>query len=70
MEDTLRKEFTDKYEKDSIERSKKLKDEAYFKGRKEASDEMTLENLKLREIIDSLRVEVSSKSKKLVEYQF
>ena len=43
------------------------REEAYYKGRKEVTDEMTTENKKLREIIDSLRQELSGKSKRLIE---
>ena len=46
------------------------RDEAYFKGRKEAADEMVTENRKLREMIDGLRVEISTKSKRVIEMQF
>ena len=55
IEDKMRKEFGEKTEKDIDQRLGKVRDEFYFKGRKEATDEMALENKKLREIIESLR---------------
>jgi predicted secreted protein len=39
-------------------------------GRKQAEEEMQLENRKLREVIESLRAEMGAKSKRLIELQF
>lgn len=47
-----------------------VRDEAMALGRKQAEDEVALENRKLREVIESLRAEVSMKSKRLIELQF
>lgn len=69
-EEQTKKETKEYYERDYELRVQKQRDEAYYKGRKEGADEMTLENNKLREIIESLRSEVSVKGKKLVELQF
>ena len=46
------------------------KDEAYCRGRKEATDELVTENKKLRDLIDGLRVDINSKSKRCIELQF
>ena len=51
----MRREFKEAQEKEYEVRLAKIKDEAYYKGRKEGGDEMVLENQKLRGIIDSLR---------------
>lgn len=63
----MRREFFEKFERETEQRLTKVRDENYFKGRKDASEEMTMENKKLREIIESLRVEASTKGKKLIE---
>jgi hypothetical protein len=39
-------------------------------GKKAAAEEQSLENGKLRELIESLRLELTQKSKRLIELQF
>jgi len=70
VEERLTRDLKEKFSRDFEERLSKVKDESYCKGRLEGSDEMALENNKLREIIESLRTEVSTKGKRLIEIQF
>ena len=46
------------------------KEEVYFKGRRDCSDEMTVEITKLRGVIDALRADLSGKGKRVIELQF
>ena len=62
--------MNDKFTKDIDQRLNLTSQEAYCKGRKESAEEMLIENRKLREIIDSLRLETSQKSKRVIEMQF
>ena len=41
--------------------AKQSSEEAYFAGRREATEELSLENTKLRNMIDSLHADVSLK---------
>jgi hypothetical protein len=66
----VRRDVNEKFEINTEQRLAKVRDESYYKGRKDASEEMTIENKKLREIIDSLRAETSTKGKKLIETQY
>ena len=45
-------------------------EEAYNAGRREAEDELSLENTKLREMIEGLHSEVSAKTKLIAEANF
>ena len=45
-------------------------EEAYNAGRREAEDELSLENTKLREMIEGLHAEVSAKTKLIAEANF
>lgn len=70
IDERVRKELTEHHTQELETKLSKTRDEAYYKGRKEAAEEMTLENKKLREIIDQLRSEMSIKSKRVIELQF
>ena len=45
-------------------------EEAYNAGRREATEELSLENTKLRQMIDGLHADVSAKQKKIAEADF
>ena len=47
--------------------AKQNSEEAYYAGRREATEELSLENTKLRNMIDSLHAEVSLKKKQIAE---
>lgn len=70
VEEKVKKSMTDRYEKDSAQQLQSAKEEAYFKGRRDCSDEMTVEITKLRGVIDGLRADLSIKSKRVIELQF
>lgn len=45
-------------------------EEAYHAGRREATEELSLENTKLHEMIKNLHASISDKSKKIAEAYF
>ena len=67
LEEKTKRAYSEKYEKDLTQQIQNVREESYYKGRRDCSDEMTTENHKLRELIESLRKELSEKSKKVIE---
>eukprot|EP00347_Sterkiella_histriomuscorum_P000012 403377522 len=70
IEEKTKRVLLDKFEKDLAQQLQTAREESYYKGRKDCSDEMTTENTKLRTLIDSLRKDLSEKSKRAIELQF
>ncbi|TNV85058.1 hypothetical protein FGO68_gene11920 [Halteria grandinella] len=60
----------DKYSRESDAKLQLTHETAFTQGRHQAEEELSIENSKLRTLIDSLRNELSLKSKRLIEMQF
>ncbi|TNV85022.1 hypothetical protein FGO68_gene17136 [Halteria grandinella] len=60
----------DKYSRESDAKLQLTHETAFTQGRHQAEEELSIENSKLRALIDSLRNELSLKSKRLIEMQF
>ncbi len=66
----LERQLSEKWQREVDTRLASAADGAFQMGRRQAEEEMSLENRKLREVIDSLRAELGVKSKRLIELQF